>query len=664
MNNNKDKEIMVMSKMLDVFKKQWNEMNEAYKNTENKIGVFVQYRNFLTALSAIATIVLGFLGMLELGQSPTAAIMNTLQLFALNIPDNAENSYFVFLAFLFAATTVFLVAVMFFFKEYLEKRIIQTIFQNKHTVLFGLSSVTRNYLDSIGKNRDKNIIIMESDPKNQYIETYKQNDFSVVIANAFASSTLKSLNFNTMQYAIISIGEDRQNIELAKIIINYYEESKTIENLKLLIHVRSRELSYLFYENFISTTKLNIEIKTFSFYEEVSDNLFEKHFIDGDSLEYIQNDKSFCSVVMGDGELLRNVLYKMIELSNLPNENKHTVYIVDRDADSLVNRMKKYLFYTPQNFPTFELVPYAIDLDLLEYADDTIWKMQNLVNVIICYDEEKRNLDRAIELYNRVYIGVENEKQPKVLFAMYNEMLLSKTINKDQSKFKNFYTFGEAGTILCHKNLIDEENEKIAKLVHYGYGDIYEKRKTVFENKKQDVDTKWYNTAKFSDKLSNRSQAKHIDIKLKALGLKKAEAKDKDVKELLAHNIKVVYGALEGDFKEIELSEEMILEHSQEVQKYYDGKEYKVVYFPQQFTTMFEKLIRAEHNRWNSYHFLNGWKLNTIKDKDRKIHNCLVPLKNFKAKDIQVTILYDVYSILYIPNYLAETQYKIVGYDC
>lgn len=84
------------------------------------------------------------------------------------------------------------------------------------------------------------------------------------------------------------------------------------------------------------------------------------------------------------------------------------------------------------------------------------------------------------------------------------------------------------------------------------------------------------------------------------------------------------------------------------------------MYFPRDYDTLFEKLIRCEHNRWNAFHYLNGWKYAPQKDKKSKRHSCLKPLEEFVEPDLQITVLYDIYSILYIPNYLANIGYQLI----
>jgi hypothetical protein len=56
---------------------------------------------------------------------------------------------------------------------------------------------------------------------------------------------------------------------------------------------------------------------------------------------------------------------------------------------------------------------------------------------------------------------------------------------------------------------------------------------------------------------------------------------------------------------------------------------------------MQQKMIDMEHRRWNAYHYINGWKVKDIDDKDaeHKLHPCLIntsKLENLpKAKNFK-----------------------------
>jgi hypothetical protein len=173
-----------------------------------------------------------------------------------------------------------------------------------------------------------------------------------------------------------------------------------------------------------------------------------------------------------------------------------------------------------------------------------------------------------------------------------------------------------------------------------------------------EIQRKWYNSSKPIDKLSSLAQAKHIDIKLKALGLQKLKS-DKNAEALLRENRLVFDNILKEDRDTLCLSDKFLKEYSHELNKMYAKKEFEVKYFPKDFKTIFEKLIRSEHNRWNAFHYLNGWKYANEKNKNKKEHNYLTTLDKFSTLESQITVLYDIYSILYIPNYLANAGYAI-----
>ena len=300
------------------------------------------------------------------------------------------------------------------------------------------------------------------------------------------------------------------------------------------------------------------------------------------------------------------------------------------------------------SFPHLEIVPIELNSDNLEFYTDAIWYEDSLVNVIVGFDDEKENLDLAVELYNRVYIEQAQTglTMPKVLFGVFDEMLLSKIVNENRDEFNNFFTYGNINDILNHQEFIDEEGDLLGKLINYSYtgflvGEekLYNKEKLVYFKTnatiREDIQKAWYDNASHNDKLSSIAQAKLMDMKLKSLSLKKVIASNNAIstQELLQKNRAIFDAQLDEEFQ---------------------GE----CTFVNEFdSTIFKNLTRMEHNRWNTYHHLNGWKYSTKKNKAAKLHNCLLPLEKFDTKELQETIIYDIYSFMYIPNYLAEAGY-------
>ena len=563
------------------------------------------------------------------------------------------------------------IAVLLFFKDAINNQLIKRISETGHTTVFGLgefsTALLRNELDA-GNN---NYIIFEKNVLNDKIEHFRKAGMGVVKGNAFDTEHLKRLNFKTMDYAIIALGNDRLNIELATVIIDYYKEKNIETPIKLVVHIINQDLNALFHQNFIapeSDGKHQIDIKTFSFYEEAAESFFEHNFIDGESNTIIDSSDDYSIVVVGNGELALNIIYQAAKVAHLPNENKLHIHLVDKNATVFKEKVIKR--YSGIN-DVVELHAYNMNEDTLDYYDEEqndVWVKDNLTHVIVCYDDEERNIAITIDLFNKTYLAkaIDKTLETRISFAIFNAYNMSAKIDADKESFKQFYSFGDVTNICTRENLLDEKHDLIAKLVHNAYADTYNPTDLLDLNDTtvlEKIHNKWYDASRLSDKLSSKAQSKHMLMKLKALGLQ-AVLSEKPAKELLIHNREMFDRVLQVDRESLGLSDEFLQTYSEELPKLWGDKSSIVIqYFPTAYTTMLEKLIRAEHNRWNAFHYLNGWVYDPIKSKPKKEHDCLKPLADFKAPELQLTVLYDMYAILYIPNYLANAGYELEVYD-
>jgi voltage-gated potassium channel Kch len=558
-----------------------------------------------------------------------------------------------------------LIAVLLYFKDAVNMQLIKRISERGHAVVFGLGEFNTAFLNNEVTNKNNAYIIFEKNTQNEKIEHFRKAGIGVVHGDAFDSDYLEKLNFKTMDYAIIALGNDRRNIELATTIIDTYKKKKIDTPIKLVVHIINQDFNALFHQQFIAPQmdkNHKIEIQTFSFYEEAAETFFESNFVDGGSRDILQSDEEYHIVVAGKGELALNIIYQAVKVAHLPNENKLTIHIVDKDAEVFKKRVVKR-YAGIEKVVSLEAV--TLDDETLEYfTKKEVWFKKNLTHVIVCYDDEEKNLKITTDLFNKTYLAcaVDKSLKTRVNFAMFHSYNLSSKIDADKESFKQFFSFGDLKAICTRENLLDEKNDLIAKLVHYAYADEYApqqlhdlKDKAVLEK----IHGKWYDSSKLSDKLSSVAQSKHISMKLKALGLESVKS-NKTPKELLEHNRKLFDAALQKDRDSLGLNDAFLQEYSKELPKLWgDKSSIDVKYFPKAYTTILEKLVRAEHNRWNAFHYLNGWTYNEIKSKPKKEHDCLIPLASFDKPELQLTVLYDLYSILYIPNYLANAGYEI-----
>ena len=546
------------------------------------------------------------------------------------------------LAFMSAAVSLFL-------KEWSYKQLLNSIIEHEHTAIIGINNFEYSYINTLVKT---NTLIYNL---NKHLTGYSLKENSFAVKEVSMSTILSNLKIKNMQTCVVNIGKDRDNINIAFEIIDKYLDSKYTNHLRLIVRIENRELTSFFRSNAIfqcDDYKANkIEIKTYSFFEECATNLFNDNFIDGSNNSIINSYDEYSIIIAGDGELARKVVYEAAKIAHLPNENILNIYLLSSQADILLSSLLKD--YPAIQSNTLKIHTKSISHQTPAYFTDDIWQTKNLTNTIVCYDDENINLQIVATLQSRTYLR-EKEIKTKILFGVFNQGSISENLNKDRLEYKNFIPFGSSKLILTKENIFDDTNNLIAKFINYTYHGLTKNGAYSPNNRLnthlEDINNKWF-AASHSDQLSSLAQATHISMKLKALGLNSSPS-EKTIKELLSTNRKI----LESKFS---------------IQ--YQGN----YAFPENFNnSLFDKMIRMEHNRWNTYHILNGWEykhyLNekTLKKqmKEIKLHNCLLPIEEFRItkfidddtlRDQELTKLieWDIYSFMYIPNYLSEAGY-------
>jgi hypothetical protein len=560
------------------------------------------------------------------------------------------------------------IAVLIYFKDAVNQQIVKRLLKRNHIIVFGLGEFNSALLNNEMAANNNRYVIFEKNKQNDKLDLFRKFGMGVVEGDVFNDKKLNILNFDNMQCGVVSLGNDRLNVELATLIIEQYKNGKQTQPLKLVVHIINQDLNALFHQNFItqessSDKRLQLDIQTFSFYEEAAETFFEINFVDGEGDKIINSADDYHMVIAGDGELALNIINLSAKLAHLPNENKLTIHLVDNYASAFKDKVvKRY----PGILDVVRLEAINIDNNTLAYFEqETLWFKENLTHVVVCYDDEERNLAIATDLFNKTYLikVADDALTTRINFASFNNYNMSKIIDNDKASFKQFFTFADVKNICTRENVLDEQHELIAKLIHNGYAQRYEPNVLSDLNDpivQKAINAKWYNGTELHKKLSNKSQSLHIDMKLKAIGLKKVKT-DHPSNELLESNLALFHSRLKSDRESLGLTDQFIQDYSSELPKLWEenSSPIEIKYFPVEYSCTLEKLIRAEHNRWNAFHYLNGWNYYSLTEKKKKWHCCLKPLGNFIEPELQLTVIYDLYSILYIPNYLANAGYEI-----
>lgn len=590
---------------------------------------------YMIVLFGVSTIVFGLIGYLNLNKDFMDALSSSLGHFAMESSD--EKNIFLSLSLICASFTVGFLITLTLLKDFVDKWRVSLLRNNQHYLLIGLGQNNCYFLDSIIKKtiEEKPTIVIEKMSNHPQIDFYREKGIGIQIVDIIHDENFLKKSLCNSTHVIISSGDDRTNIDISKKIYD-----NTYNNLQVLVHITNRELNQLYSSNLLTNKKTDnklVEIRTFSFYSIAVKELFLKYKLLPNNFE---GDAEIA--IVGKSQLSLEIVYFAIQAFQNPEQYSLTIHLVDKEAQSLLSILH-YQFPSLENIPRVKFKTYQFDRKIKQFYEQEFWKSQNLVGIYLCFENDNDNLHTAVDLYDFIFRReIENLVYLRVFAAIFDKMSLSEIIDYDEENFKNFYTFANSSNISSKENLIDSSNDKIAKMIHYGYAEEFDKSMAFYE---KECNEKWIYKASFSDRESSFSQALHIDVKLQALGLKR-EKSSKNFKTLLKINRDILDKSLQID----EEYYEKLVEFSKDNSKWnmFDFNCIKQI----------EKLARAEHDRWNSFHWLNGW-IYGEKNKDKKIHDCLIPLEEFDDSKKNL-VLYDLYSILYIPNFLAGSGWKII----
>ena len=341
-----------------------------------------------------------------------------------------------------------------------------------------------------------------------------------------------------------------------------------------------------------------IDLKTFNLFENSAKLLFRKKPI-YENLEINSDDsKGAHLVILGFGQAGRQVFLEAIKRAHFPNGKKIHITVIDRNAHLLESNFK--LRYPNIIYScTTNFVQY--DVNTVEFYEFMLSIQSSVTYIASCFDNDE--LD---------YISVSNLMKQfsdiPIAVRLTKDLNVAHLLEQDNEDYHNIVPFGALAEISSENIIIGEKLDEFAKAIHNQYKNINSNARS------------WDELDRFT-KNSNIAQANHIDTKLYAMGLKRISKQQ------------------EGFDARI-LSEAEYLEHVNE---------------------HVEKLARAEHERWNAYHFANGWSVQPAtlpksKNLINKTHCCLVSwdeldkVSSIRSKIEQKEIDYKSYDREYIVN--------------
>ena len=487
-----------------------------------------------------------------------------------------------------------------------------------HIVIVGAGSKAKALANSwLEKIKDPNhsdykklLVFIEKDKNNTNIDLLKEKGAVFIFGDGSDEEILKKAKAEQASYFVTLTSDDTTNIEILSTYIDIVPKER---NVKCYVHILNNEFYDFFRaKKFDPKEHPNVDIKIFNLYSNSARMLMQQKllgsnlFVDEESIK--DKNKRLKVALFGFEKLAENVLIHILHLGHFYNENPIEVTVVyDKDRDKNKNLedefFKQYDILNPAYNGVYWKVEFIDDGDVVKREFD-------YNHVIIVYEDEFESLSNLMKILKRY-----NDKiiENDIDIAIYSNAFknTANVIQSDKNEvFKHVRTFGEIDKTCNYEIVINESLDKKAILNNKYYNELHG-----YDDKKKSAIDEWRDLSIFL-KDSNRYLVEHNEIK-------------KDIIKKLIKN------------REPLQSYEEMKEFVQKNFYNYDGMkinwdDFEVI--PKEYAQKLSKeelvqLAKVEHNRWNAFHILNGWKTLKIlkdakekikKDPVKKLHPCIV----------------------------------------
>lgn len=529
-----------------------------------------------------------------------------------------KNSYFLKIAAITAPLSVAMFIGVFFYQEII-KWFFLTFRAKDHLVICGLGNMGYTFaLNMLNKYKNKDlskVVIIESDEQNVYIDELKLKGAIVLIGDAGSAETLKSIKIIRAKKVLLFTGNDITNIEIATSIASVIDQETRTNELSVYSHIVNRES----YELLATATFENLDLKPFNLYDNAAQTLFLKYPL-GLHVDTVKTENAVKLAIIGFDQVGKSILYRALNLGFFYNSVPIEITVFDNDIENKKEEFLKAYPIFDQNFDGYWKVNFQEEH--LFYKEKTFLYTE----VVFCKSNTEKSFSDAMKLMKNNTSYIIDNKINIYLFAEMHQKI-SNMIDKDNSSFKNLFTFGDFETLCSYDVIINEDLDLMAEHSHDRYNDLHG-----YPNPWDDLNTFL--------KESNRMQVEHLFIKLYTISRLLTQHTEKNNYENTKKEARKKWFNLGSEimlWDEIKGAKEII-----------------------QILSLddLDRLAQVEHKRWNAFHLLNGWKTLVIdkeciekieKDKERKLHPCLVGWDeldkvsknhkhNYKSDDVETVI--------------------------
>lgn len=353
------------------------------------------------------------------------------------------------------------------------------------------------------------VVVIEADEDSDDIVTCRDLRAIVIVGNAARSAVLASAGVERARYLIAVCGDDNTNVEIAVRARELAQKRKTA--LRCFVHVLDITLCALFKKHKVFTeTKDKFEVSVFNVYENAARLLLNEHPLDREGLP-ADDPRSVHLVVVGFGKMGQTVALQAGKTGQYANGKEVRLTVVDRDATRKMRLFCERYQQFNQVCNVSLLEEDAENADFLQRLPEEGGHGNSITTVVICLDSDSRSFSCAVSLLDKT----EGRRLPVMVRMSKSGGLASLLGGQDCGVGSRMCCFGMIERTCTLELLLNREMDRLARVMHAHY-----RKERMEEGVRPGTDPallEWHELDE-SYRESNRQQADHIPVKLRAIG--------------------------------------------------------------------------------------------------------------------------------------------------
>jgi hypothetical protein len=383
-------------------------------------------------------------------------------------------------------------------------------FYRNHVVICGLGERGWRLAKDFSQHGYR-VVVIEGVKDNSLVEPCRKQGNVVLFGDATNTALLKKAGLQKAKYLVAVCADDGTNAEIA-LKARDIVRTRQGHDLTVFVHMIDLELCNLLRGWELSAQAQSFRLEFFNVHERGARHMLATYA--SVSTQVLNGHPRM--LLVGLGKLGRSLLVQAARdwyMKKLPEKNRLRITVIDKNAESKVDLLRMQY---PQLEKVCEIETCQIDENAPEFEKAAFLFDENghlKIDVIfICFDDDVHALVSALTLYRKT-----REHKVPVIARMSQESGLAAMIRDERYSlgFEHIHTFGLLDQTCNMESLLGGTHEVIARAIHEDY---VNSQKQVGENSRTNPSMVDWNDLPETLKESNRHQAAHIEVKMKAIG--------------------------------------------------------------------------------------------------------------------------------------------------